>query len=98
MSFLYKAIFENSANDGSDETAASSTTFTNKFLGLGGFRLPARDGLGWQSNIFFQVKRSSDGVVDKLHEFWSLAQESSLFVSITFCRFFHGCYTAQTFA
>ena len=87
MSFLYKSIFENGANGNANGTAVSATTFTSKFLGLGGFSSPAGDGQGWQSNIFFQIKRSSDGVIDKLHDFWSFAQESSSFVSITFVLF-----------
>jgi len=80
MSFLYKSIFENGANGNANGTAVSATTFTSKFLGLGGFSSPAGDGQGWQSNIFFQIKRSSDGVIDKLHDFWSFAQESSSFM------------------
>ena len=81
MSFLYKSIFGGD-NRNLHEDPAYFPAFTNGISNLAGFSSLMINKLGWQDNGLFQLKRSSDDVIGKLHELWSSIQSSSSVVSI----------------
>ena len=81
MSFLYKSIFGGN-NRNLREDPAYFPAFTTGISNLAGFSSLMINKLGWQDNGLFQLKRSSDDVIGKLHELWLSIQSSSSIVSI----------------